>query len=169
MDKVLRAIYDVVHRYPGGGTEIAKTMGCYHYNTINNKADPYDQTHQMNLTDVVAITKITGDNEIIQALAYEAGLGVFPLCKGESKKDTLIRLITGLGEKRGEVDHALYEALEDGCITKTERKEIHRRAVQSISALLSLLAHIDDAVNADADSRSGAIERARQIANNNGA
>ena len=165
MDKVLRSIYDVVHRHPGGGTEIAKTMGCYHTNTINNKADPYNETHQMSLADIIAITRITGDHEIIESLAYEAGLGVFELPLGESKKDTLIRLITGLGEKRGEVDRALHEALADGQISEKEQKIIHSKAVESMTALLSLLAHIDDAVCGGVESRNRAIETAREIVN----
>ncbi len=165
MDKVLRSIYDVVHRHPGGGTEIAKTMGCYHTNTINNKADPYNETHQMSLADVIAITKITRDNEIIESLAYEVGLGVYALPAGETKQETLLRLITGLGEKRGEVDHALHEALADGEISEREQKIIHDKAVESITALLSLLAHIDDAVCGGVESRNRAIETAREIVN----
>ncbi len=168
MDKVLRAIHDVVHRHPGGGTEIAKTMGCYHYNTINNKADPYEQTHQMNVSDIIAITNITGDNEIIQAMAYEAGLGVYPLRFDESKQETLLRLITGLGKKRGEVDKALHDALDDDCITEKERLEIHRQATHAITALLQLLAHIDDKTVADSEARTASMQAALKVANRAG-
>lgn len=152
-DQLDRAVYAVAHEFPGGIPALAARINA-RPGTLQNKVDPAMPAHRLNIFETRAITLVSGDNRIIEALAMDCGLGVYRLGDWRNCADMeLLLKITELGSRRGDLDRSIHDALADGVIEPHERDEIEAMVRAEITANLELLSRISALARAEAESR----------------
>lgn len=66
------AIYHTVHGYPGGVVALAARMGVSS-NTLTHKANPNNTTHYLHPRELVAMQYLSGNTEVLHAMAAQLG------------------------------------------------------------------------------------------------
>ena len=94
--------------------------------------DPH-QTHKpLSVDRAIAITRLSGDIRIIEAMAREFG---YTLCRPDVEKEqgdamSVAVKTLEMEEKHGELATEVKEAIRDGVLDETERKKIQDKAYQ---------------------------------------
>ena len=94
--------------------------------------DPH-QTHKpLSVDRAIAITRLSGDMRIIEAMAREFG---YTLCRPDVEKEqgdamSVAVKTLEMEEKHGELATEVKEAIRDGVLDETERKKIQDKAYQ---------------------------------------
>lgn len=107
--------------------------------TLYNKADADVHSHnQPTLRDVVALTQLTGDFRVLDALNEMFGRAAFDVSPHVQVSDSaLLELLTTLGIENGDFHKALHDALVDGKFSKAELQAIRGAAFDMVSALMT--------------------------------
>lgn len=118
--------------------------------TLWNKADADADSHnQPTLRDVVALTQLTGDTRVLDALNEMFGRAAFDVSPHAQVSDAaLLELLTQLGIEKGEFHQALHDALTDGRFTAKELQLIRGRAFDLVGALMTLVARVEGLLDA---------------------
>lgn len=146
------AVHAVCHEYPGGVEALAPRVGRG-AQVLRNKvglehpALGTRRSHEPTLADVSAITRVTGDLRVVQALAAEVGAVVMRLPEVPECGDAaLLDLVLGCNREWGEVADQISQSLADGQITPREYDRINRETLESVSRQLELLQRLQGMV-----------------------
>ncbi len=98
------------------------------------------RSHEPTLADVSAISRVTGDLRVIEALAAENGAVVvrLPDMSGVAD-DALLDLVLTSSQEYGEACAALRDALADGEVDRVEFERIEREMLESVRAQIEVL------------------------------
>ena len=140
------AIYHTVHDFPGGARALASHVAV-RAGTLNNKADPACDTHNLTYQEGIAIQLATKDYRIISAEASILG-GSFLLHEDLCNVSDVALLDTWAAwmAQEGLTAQAVRDSLEDSKITREESQKIHRKMHESIQRALEFLRRIDSLV-----------------------
>lgn len=113
--------------------------------TLYNKADADSDSHnQPTLRDVVALTQLTGDFSVLDALNELFGRAAFDVSPHAQVSDAaLLELLTQLGIEKGDFHQALHAALVDGKFSTAELQRIRATAFDVVSALMTVVARVE--------------------------
>lgn len=138
------AIHHVVHDFPGGAEALAPRIGRG-AQVLRNKVTlegvaGVRRSHEPTLADVAAITRITGDLRVLDALAAEVGAVVLRLPVIESLGDAaLLDMVLTVNDEYGQACAALRDGLADGEIDRQEFARIERETLEAVRGQLELL------------------------------
>lgn len=137
------AIHHVVHEFPGGAEALAPRIGRGAQvlrNKVTLSHDGARRSHEPTLSDVSAISRVTGDLRVIEALAAENGAVVvrLPDMSGVAD-DALLDLLLTSSQEYGEACAALRDALADGEVDRVEFDRIEREMLESVRAQIEVL------------------------------
>jgi len=112
--------------------------------TLNNKAKPGYETHQLGIKETIPI-QLTTDNFIIAEAYCRALDGVF-MRFGDLSGTSDVELLTtwaALMAEEGETAEAIKKSLEDGKVTRAELRVIRRETFEDITVKLELLQRLE--------------------------
>ncbi len=138
------AIHHVVHDFPGGAEALAPRIGRG-AQVLRNKVTlegvaGVRRSHEPTLADVAAITRITGDLRVLDALAAEVGAVVLRLPTIDALGDSaLLDMVLTANDEYGRACAALRDALADGEVDRLEFDRLERETLESVRAQLELL------------------------------
>lgn len=148
-------VYEAFRRLVmGRGTdkldELAQFMGMK-VGTLYNKADAGDDTHnQPTLRDVIQVTHFCQDLSVIDALNELFGRACFDCARYEGTSDeALVELLTQFGAESGEFHVALGQGMKNKRFTRETLNLIRGEAFDVVSALMTLVARLEDYVDED--------------------
>lgn len=138
------AIHHVVHDFPGGAEALAPRIGrgaqVLRNKVTHDGAAGVRRSHEPTLADVSAITRITGDLRVLDALAAEVGAVVLRLPVIEALGDAaLLDMVLTANDEYGQACAALRDGLADGEIDRMELERIERETLEAVRAQLELL------------------------------
>jgi hypothetical protein len=143
---VLDAFHQTVHSAPGGCEALAPRLGMQ-AGVLRNKANPNCATNKPTLDEVDRVIGLTGDCQVLHALAANQGHVCVKVERAESASDMgVLELMTKYWSTNGEVGTEIMEALADGRITKDELERVHsaikrtERDLEQVFARLSGMA-----------------------------
>lgn len=147
-DSIDDAICQVVHDFPGGAVKLAPRVNM-NAGTLQNKANPGIETHQLSVKEAVAIQSATGDVRILQAEALTLGYCCIPLGDFTGTSDIeLLNSYAAWHAEISEITQAVVNAIGDRCISRDEyervRLELHQDAQRGFEFLSRLEALIDE-------------------------
>lgn len=132
---VVDAAYHTVHAYPGGSESLGPRVGISPA-VLRNKVNPHNTTHHLTLAEADRLLGVTGDHQLLHALAAAHGYGLHRLTD-EPAADILGQLLR-TNAANGEFAQALQAALGDGVVTENEYQAL-ATAGASVSACMVLL------------------------------
>jgi len=134
MEEVHRAIHETV--LDAGPKQLAHAMGMSHTSLLN-RCNPNDDTHRLNVEQLLQIMLHSQDKRILAALAHEFG---FELVAKEPVKSTALQsAVLHMHSEVADVTRAVTAALEDGHVSQTEKALIKREigeAQRSLNVLI---------------------------------
>lgn len=136
---VMLAAFRLVHA--AGAANLApvlsKTPG-----TLSHEVSPTTPHAKFGLADAVALTKWTGDLQILNAFAAEAGCMVVPLLAEVPGTEGVASRTAQLAREFGELMMELSTGLADGHVSGNELGRIEREGSELMAALQHLLAQV---------------------------
>ena len=135
MDQLFMALHSAALNARGGITGLAQRMGK-RQQTLINKLNPHDDTHQPNLGEFVAILLDTGDLFPLEVLATMLGAKVVTRHNRASKSVVLAMLHAA--KEHGDLADVVERALADGHIDTKERIAILREVSELRDALTTM-------------------------------
>ncbi|MFZ4286611.1 phage regulatory CII family protein [Variovorax sp. HJSM1_2] len=143
---VHEAFRRLVYRYgvPDMAAEIGMVPGV-----LYNKADANDESrHQPTLRDVVWVTRISGDLQVLHALCHLFHLGTFDITPGPAPTDAEIsKLLCHIGSEEGQMCQALARGFDDDRFCVDDFKAVQAEGHQLIRAVLQLLQRLEGLVH----------------------
>lgn len=137
MEEVHRAIHETV--LASGPKELAHKMGMSH-TTLLNRANPNDDTHRLNVEQLLQIMLHSGDASVLRAMAAEFG---FELVEKQAPQATgLTAALLSMSAEVADVTRAVADALQDGKVSQTEKQLIKRELLGARESLDVLEASI---------------------------
>ena len=133
MEEIHRAIHETV--LDAGPKQLAHLMGMSHTNLLN-RSNPNDDTHRLNVEQLLQIMLHSQDNRILAAMAQEFGFEL--VAKQPVKSTGLQAAVLHMHDEIADVTKAVGEALEDGHVSQHEKQQI-KRAIGEASASLDVL------------------------------
>lgn len=141
------AVYRTVHDFPGGAKALATYLSV-RPGTLSNKADPACDTHHLNLSEALAIMKVSENYRILRALGVETNHGVVQLLNLTGVSDLeLLDAYTRMNKELGDVAGAMNRAFEDRKLTRVEFNEITREIFEAINAQLELRRRLEAVID----------------------
>lgn len=143
---VHEAFRDVVYAY--GVPDMAAAIGMVP-GVLYNKADPYaDSRHQPTLRDVVLVTRISGDLQVLHALCHLFHLGTFDISPGPAPtNDEIAALLCHVNSENGQMHQVLTSSWDDKKFCPGDFKAVQTEAHQLIRAVLQLLQRLEGLVH----------------------
>ena len=117
----------VVHETDGLSVQQIASMAGMRYQTLINKVNPDNDTHKLTLREAVALQQVTGNHAILHTM--ETLLG-----DRATEQEPLQALLTS-AIKHGDVVKLVNNALEDGHLTASERRDCLKVIAESIKGL----------------------------------
>lgn len=132
------------YEVPKMAAKIGMPVGTL-YNKINLNET---SSHKPTLGEAVLVQAISGDTRIVEAMAHTLG-GVFVrLPELERVSDAaLLEMVAEIHIQSGFFHHEVKKALEDNKFTKEEHRDIHRQAMNFITAVLEAVKRIEGMVD----------------------
>jgi hypothetical protein len=133
------AIHRTFHDWPGGLKAAAAALGKAEQ-VLRNKASPTVTTNVLSLVEARDAMLMSGDLQILHALASELGVCVQGPLEGHAS--VMHELMTAEAE-HGDVARVMADALRDNRITPREAADIAREVREEIAAKQRLLAAVE--------------------------
>lgn len=143
---VIDAAYRTVHSYPGGSESLATRIGTSPA-VLNSKVNPNTKTHRLALDEADELMGLTGDFQILQALASRHGFGLVRLDmteQGGNDPHAIASGILAVNACGGELARVIHDALADGVITEREMRDISALGAANQRALITLITLLRD-------------------------
>jgi hypothetical protein len=117
--------------------------------TLYNKADADAESHnQPTLRDVVALTRLTGDTRVLDALNEMFDRAAFDVAPHSAASDeALLELLLTLGNESGEFHGAVRQALASKRFGRADLQRIRGEAFDMVSALMTLTTRLEGLVD----------------------
>lgn len=137
MEEVHRAIHETV--LDAGPKQLAHAMGMSHTNLLN-RCNPNDDTHRLNVEQLLQIMLHSKDGRILAAMAHEFGFEL--VAKQPVKSTSLQAAVLHMHDEIADVTKAVVEALEDGHVSQHEKQQIKRSIGEAQASMDVLLASV---------------------------
>lgn len=121
MEEVLRAIHETV--LEAGPKTLAHLMGMSH-TALLNRSNPSDDTHRLNVEQLLQVLVHSNDMRALKALAGEFGYDLVP--KERVAPQNLTAALLHMSAEVADVTRAVADALDDGRVSQTEKQAIKR-------------------------------------------
>jgi hypothetical protein len=138
------AIYRMVNDYPGGAAALAPYLGKS-AGTLSHEANPRYPSFKMGVLDCAKLMDLTGDRQVLGAMAAGMGCMVIPLPAFDGGAGSVAARTAALATEFGQLMAATVEGLADGSITDNERERIEREGGDLMSALQCLMGEVRSA------------------------
>jgi hypothetical protein len=133
---VIDAAHRTIHDYPGGSESLGPRIGMSPA-VLRSKVNPNTSTHHLTLAEADRIMGVTGDFQILHALAANHG---FVLSSVEREiACPLTAAILQAHAAHGELSGVVEVALRDGRISANEKADIEESALHAVSKLLAMV------------------------------
>jgi hypothetical protein len=141
---ILDAFHATVHNPALGGCEaIAARMGM-NPGVLRNKANPNIATNHATLDEADRLMGLTGDHQVLHALARNHGYVCIKMDEGQKASDVaVLELVAKVMCTEGEVGREMYNALADGRVTQAELARIKKAVKDAECALEQLSARAE--------------------------
>lgn len=130
------AAYHTAHSYPGGVHALAVRMAMSP-NTLMHKVSITNTTHHLTLREAVAMQEVTGNTNILQAMANELGFNCVRSLPANTEDP--IGLHWQMVAALGDLQHAIGDAMQHG-VTKNAARRCDALAADAISHINNLVA-----------------------------
>lgn len=139
------AAHRTVHAYPGGSESLAPRIGTTAA-VLNSKVNPATKTHRLALEEADELMGLTGDFQILQALAARHGFGLvrLDLDGGSVDPQSIATGILAVNACGGELARVIHDAIADGVISEREMRDISALGAANQRALISLISLLRD-------------------------
>lgn len=137
---VIDAAHATVQRYPGGSESLGPRIGISPA-VLRNKVNPNTTTHRLALEEADEIMGVTGDFQILHALAQRHGFALTKLDDSEAAPNITTGVLA-LNAAIGDLSRSIAEAIADGRITPNELKGIDAAASAGQQMLITLLSSV---------------------------
>jgi hypothetical protein len=142
---VLDAAHRTVHAYPGGSESLGPRVGISPA-VLRSKVNPNTSTHRLAIEEADEIMGVTGDFQILQALAAEHGFGLVRLDE-RLPLGTITKQVLALNVSAGELSKAISTALDDGVISHNEMQAITSAGQAQQAVLINLISRLSAAAD----------------------
>lgn len=136
------AFHRTVHEAPGGCEALAVRMG-YTAGLLRNKANPNSTTNVLTMDDASRVMEITGDYEVLHALARQHGFVCTKIDEQPACDMAVLESVTDIWQSLGQVGTQVHTALADGRIDRHEVESIEKAIYVSIRPMMELLARLN--------------------------
>ncbi|WP_240435528.1 phage regulatory CII family protein [Photobacterium salinisoli] len=110
---------------------------------LANEINPNQKHHKLGLMDAITLMKLTGDVQILRALAAEMNHSIYFLANYQAISDLeLLNSYSNWHAEVGDVNRELSAALADGDIQREEFERIERALQESFAAALEFLSRV---------------------------
>lgn len=133
MEEVHRAIHDTV--MDAGPKQLAHAMGMSHTSLLN-RCNPNDDTHRLNVEQLLQIMLHSQDKRILAALAHEFGFEL--VAKESTKGKAPATALIDAAAEFADVTRATHDALLDGHVSSFEKSAI-RKEIAEVRQSLDVL------------------------------
>lgn len=145
------AIHRTFHDWPGGLKAAAAALGK-NEQVLRNKAAHTVTTNMLGLHEARDAMLMSGDLQILHALADELGV---VLSKPAQQHSSLMMELIATQAEHGDVSRMMAEVLRDGHVTPREAEDVAVEIRQEIAALERLLAAVQDSAQSRASVMQG--------------
>lgn len=140
---VLDAFYQTVHAAAGGCEALAVRLGMSAA-VLRNKANPNAPANKPLLDEADRIMGITGDHQILHALAHSHGYVCVKVDDSATASDmAVLELVTQVWSTQGEVGAEINTVLADGRVERRELVAVRAKVFRAHRALEELAARLD--------------------------
>lgn len=130
MEDIHRAIHETV--LSAGPKELAHKMGMSH-TTLLNRANPNDDTHRLNVEQLLQVMLHSGDSRVLAALANEFGYDL--VAKEAATPTDLNSALLQLHADLADVTRLAFDAQADKHISSSEKSALLRESDEVIQSL----------------------------------
>lgn len=134
------ACYHAVHDYPGGVAAIAGMHGK-NAAVLQNKLNPNQDSHRINISDLEMIAISTHDHRMLQSVCSWFGAGYFILPACATDETGLLEKSADLTRELGKLMASVSHALHDGRVDADEVAEMEKQLLELMAAGQALVAH----------------------------
>lgn len=139
---ILDAFYNTVHRAPGGVESLAIRMGMS-AQILRNKALPSNTTNKVSLEDADRAMALTGDHELLHALARSHGFVCVRVEDDATASDlAVLEMVTKVWAASGEVGSEVHATLADGVVEKHEIERVDEAVYRVTRCLNQMVARL---------------------------
>lgn len=121
------AAYATVHDYKGGSVSLAPRLGMSDA-VLRGKVNPNNDRNVLSLAEASKMMGITGDHQILHALAAEHGYVLQPI-QGDAA-ECLMSAVLASSAAKGDLAAVISAATADGVITPNELSDITRACAE---------------------------------------
>lgn len=136
------AFHRTVHNAPGGCEALAVRLG-YTAGLLRNKANPNSTTNVLTMDDASRVMEITGDYEVLHALAREHGFTCTKIEEQPAGDMAVLETTTDIWERLGDLGAEVRKALADGRIEQHEVDAIQQAAFTMFRPVMQLVARVN--------------------------
>lgn len=137
---VIDAAHRTIHDYPGGSESLGPRIGMSAA-VLRSKVNPNTATHHLTLGEADRIMGVTGDHQILHALAANHGFALTSL-EGECEDVSILTSILRVTSAEGELARVIDAALKDGRISANEKADIEESALHVQQTLVAMVHRI---------------------------
>lgn len=140
---VKKAIKNTVSRYRGGARAMGKLLNKAP-NVLSNEINPSQPNHKLGLLDAIYIIHISGDFQLLEAIAACLNHSIVSLGDFSATSDTeLLDLYARWHGEIGDVAREVSMALEDGRISRDEFERIRQEGIEQIHWFFEFQARLE--------------------------
>lgn len=136
--QVVKACYDTLKHF-NNTAELERQLGK-RPGVLPNEINPNQRSHKFGLFDAIRIMHLTGDAQILRAIAATLGYSIYSLGDYSGISDVeLLNCYSQFHAEVGDMNRAIAESLADGDIEQHEFERIENELQQVFAAALELL------------------------------
>ena len=139
---ILDAFYNTVHRAAGGVEALAIRMGMS-AQILRNKALPSNTANKASLEDADRVMALTGDYELLHALARNHGFVCVRVEQDATASDlAVLELVTKVWAASGDVGSEVHASLADGVVEAQEVEKVEAAVYRVTQCLNQMTARL---------------------------
>lgn len=139
---ILDAFYNTVHRAAGGVEALAIRMGMS-AQILRNKALPSNTANKASLEDADRVMALTGDYELLHALARNHGFVCVRVEQDATASDlAVLEMVTKVWSASGEVGSEVHASLADGVVEEHEVEKVQAAVYRVTQCLNQMVARL---------------------------
>lgn len=143
---VIDAAAAIVDRYPGGAESLAPRIGMS-AGILRNKVNANNSTNHLTLVEANRMMGVTGDYEVLQAMALEHGF-ILSKVEPEGQVGSILSAMLSMEVAAGEFARTIHDAMADNIISSNEMKAIAAAGNAEQKALIMLINRLRAATSA---------------------
>ncbi len=137
------AAYRTAHGQPGGCEALAARMRVS-AGVLRKKVDPNCDTNHLTLAESAQMMGLTGDLQVLHALAEELGQVCVPMPSEAGTCDmAVLEIVAKVWCGHGDVGQAVYDTLADGRVEAHELKRVRETVYAVTRNLMAMLSRLE--------------------------